>query len=1149
MKWNEAQERAIFTRDKNILVSAAAGSGKTAVLTERIRQLVVQEGVSLDEMLIMTFTNAAAAELRERTHQSLTEAMEEEGADLRILQEQLDLLPGADICTFHSFCLKVIRSYFYLTDVTPDFRICDETQEEIYEQEAMDRMMTESFEKKDSEILEFLRKYADSRGEDRVRKMVHAIHRFLKSLPEPEEWLEKSLTAIRESKNEQERETLPALLVLTEMVRRYDRFLREKKQSVNQLSFSDVEHIALQILRQEGPAEELREQYRCIFIDEYQDTSDLQETLVRLIRREDNVFMVGDVKQSIYQFRQADPSIFIEKYRSLREGSDPKGIKIDLNRNFRSKPNILDFVNEVMEPVMTEEAGGIVYDAAAKLYPGFDYAATPAADYPSLPVEIDVIEEKTVRERMIREGWTVSELKREELEAMQACRRIREVLGREYYDNKAKEVRRVSLSDIVVLMRSYRGAAQTWQEVFRRESIPAYVEGNDDYFETVEILVFTNLLKILVNRRQDIPLLSVLRSPIFGYTASELAAVRIHRKEGLFAESFLSYAEEGEEDALREKCRNTLERLDRWGEEAGYLSLKDLCWKAADESGYYEFAGALPRGSRRQENIRDLISRADKYQKDTGGNLAGFLKYIDRLAKTSAEVPARKPSGAGEEYVRLMSIHKSKGLEFPVVFVAGLSKEFNTMDTKGDLIVDMDFGVGVKCINSELRVKYDTLKRQLIADSMKLDSLGEEIRVLYVALTRAKEKLILTAGVKDLQATMTKQMISLMQIGESKGPLPYSMRSGAASFFLLILPSLMLHPSMRAVLEKYELDTALFDKYADEKSLVPGLKICILGEADLKSAMIEEQVGLIVRKDELKSAILDMDVDEELLKGMKERFSARYGHESLKGLFTKTTVSELKMAHMIEEGEVFGDSAGFVKEAEADAQAETGMGVAADAGDGADSGVAGEGDLSDKDGNGSAGGRIRLSGAERGTAYHRIMELLDENIYGDEKLMNEAGRLGEALVKSHVSNRVFAFMNQLSAVGMIPSEYPDNVWGPDIASFLGSDLGQRMGRAFRRGQLMREKPFMMGVSARELNEKFPEEEMVLIQGIIDAWFIEDGEIVLLDYKTDRVDTEKELIDRYKLQLDLYKRALEAAVGMKVKEVYIYAFRLHKVIAL
>ena len=752
MKWNEGQERAIFTRDKNILVSAAAGSGKTAVLTERIRQMVVREGVSVDQMLIVTFTNAAAAELRERIHKGILEAMEEDSTDAAALQEQLDLLPEADICTFHAFCLKVIRLYFFLTDVTPDFRICDEAQQEIFEQEALEQMMRESFEKEDPQILDFLTKYAGPRGDRNVTAMVQTLHRFLESLPEPDAWLDKSMDAVRESEDERERATLPAVEVLVGMTRRYDEILREKKRAVNQLSFSDVEHLALEILAQEGPAEELREQYRYIFIDEYQDTNELQETLVRRICREDNRFMVGDVKQSIYQFRLADPDIFVRKYRALRDGTDPTGIKIDLNRNFRSKPAVLDFVNRVMEPVMTEEAGGIAYDEAAMLYPGFDYENTPAAGYPPMEVIVDVIPEAETREALIKDGWIRSDLKREELGAMQAARRIREILGREYYDNKEKEVRRIGLSDIVVLMRAYRGAAQTWQEVFRREGIPAYFEGGDEYFDTVEILVFTNLLKILVNRRQDIPLLSVLRSVIFGFTASELAAIRIHQKEGLFAESFLSFAEEGEDEALREKCAEALRKLDRWSEEAGYLSLKDLCWKAADESGYYEFVGALPRGGRRQENIRDLIARADKFQKDTGRNLAGFLKYIDRIAKTSAPVPARKPAEAGEDYVRMMSIHKSKGLEFPAVILAGAGKAFNHRKPSEELSLHKDLGLGLRYRAPENEYSTKTLRQLAIDEAVKDAETAEEMRLLYVAMTRAREQLVIIGSVKNSEA-------------------------------------------------------------------------------------------------------------------------------------------------------------------------------------------------------------------------------------------------------------------------------------------------------------------------------------------------------------------------------------------------------------
>ena len=1094
MKWNEAQERAIFTRDKNILVSAAAGSGKTAVLTERIRQLVVKEGVSIDEMLVVTFTNAAAAELRERISDNITKAMEEEGADVSALQEQLDRLPEADICTFDSFCLKVIRSYFYLTDVTPDFKICEDFQQEIFEQEALDQVMQEAFEGKDPAVLDFLTRYADARGEARVTGMIQGVHRFMESLPEPEAWLEQGLETLRASEEETEAATVPALEVLAGMTRRYGEILREKKLAVNQLSFADVEHLALEILRQEGPAGELRDLYRYIFIDEYQDTNELQESLIARICREDNLFMVGDVKQSIYQFRLADPSIFIRKYRELREGTDPSGIKIDLNRNFRSKPPILETVNEVMGPVMTEEAGGIAYDEAARLYPGFDYETGPAAELPAPSVQIDVLVEAPLRASLREQGLTETDLKREELEAMDAVRRIREVLGKEYYDSKAGEVRRIGLSDIVVLMRSYRGAAQTWQEVFRREEIPAYIEGNDEYFETVEILVFTNLLKLLVNRRQDIPLLSVLRSMIFGFTASELAAVRVHQREGLFAESFLSYCEEGKDEALRRKCREALAKLDRWSLEAGYLSLKDLCWKVADESGFYEFAGALPRGSRRQENIRDLIRRAERYQNDTGQNLAGFLRFIDRVAKTSAAAPSRKPSGAEEDFVRLMSIHKSKGLEFPVVILAGAGKSFYHRKPSEELSLDKDLGIGLCYRSPDNDFRSRTLRQLRIDEAVKEKEVAEEMRLLYVGMTRAREQLFVIGSLTNEKA--------LEHFGE-KAP-----REGK-SYLEWIAYAVGDEPEtavrkMEIVTEFPSGDPSRGPSQSASRTAPPS------GGSQEHSA---EGSGT----DDLASPLEgggaaegggEGSAEAALRKKILDRLDFKYPYTEATKIPAKFTATELNRyyAEDLEElRETFGEELPEGPEEIPEAKIRV---------------PKLRRDITPY----SASREGKISGAERGTLTHRVLQELDlgrcgsrEAIEAQIREMTEGGRLTE---------------REARAV--------DPGW---IRRFFESDLGERMLRA---PKVYREQEFLLW-------QPWDGDTGSIVQGIIDCFF-EDGEgLVLIDYKTDYIPPEEgaleEKAEHYRRQIEVYRRAIEEARGTPVTESYLYflsigeAFRL------
>ena len=527
------------------------------------------------------------------------------------------------------------------------------------------------------------------------------------------------------------------------------------------------------------------------------------------------------------------------------------------------------------------------------------------------------------------------------------------------------------------------------------------------------------------------------------------------------------------------------------------------------------------------------------FEKSSFKGLFHFIRYIEHIKLIEVDYGEAGIIDENADVVRIMSIHKSKGLEFPVVFVAGMAKGFNMRDTKKDLVADMDLGVGVKCIDLENRLKYDTLKRIVIADKMTKDCLGEELRVLYVALTRAKEKLIMTASMKKLGRRLQKALDKLPLTKDDR-LLPFSMRLGAGSYFDWGLSAIAAHPAFEGACKKYELDTSSFDTYRDKEGCYPPLKITVLGDADLKEKMIVNDVLGNFRQKELEIGV-ESGFDAELAKRLKEKFDSKYAFENLKGLYTKTTVTELKK-HLLEEmGEVFGKEAEFAQDTASEEEKQTPEMQA-------DSGTERH-----------AAPLKRLSGADRGTAYHRIMELLDEEIFGDEKLTAEAAELFDkvdpmAKGKSgadldHISKKIYAWMKNLAEKKVIPEEYPGSVWSGDVTRFIGSPLGQRMAKAYREGRLMREKPFMMGIPASELDSRFPDRETVLIQGIIDAWFFEGDDIILMDYKTDKVDREEELSERYSIQLDYYKRALEAATGKKVKEIYIYSFKFGKDIEL
>ncbi len=937
----------------------------------------------------------------------------------------------------------------------------------------------------------------------------------------------------------------------------------QKKREKQLIDFSDMEHFALQILIDHPKDEdcaglssmeilskctpstvalEYREYFKEVLIDEYQDSNNVQEMILKAISGEkagiSERFMVGDVKQSIYKFRLARPEIFMEKLFSYDREKAALDRRIDLHKNFRSRDQVLSATNYIFEKIMGKDLGGVDYDEDARLVPGAEFQE-PAMD---VTPEFMILDGSDVLDA--DDDEYISAMSAREKEALMIAGRIHEL---------RQENPLLKYKDMVILLRSLSGWDDVFKEVLEDQGIPTYIESKSGYFDSPEVAVLLQMLTVIDNPRQDIPLVAVMHSEIGGFSDEELATIRVLIDADEEA-SLLGYLYEGlqalkgADEALLTKIRDFVSMIEEFRTLSTYTPVHELLQMIIDRTSFDCIAASKPAGSQRRANIELLLSNAANFEKTSFKGLFRFVRYIEHLKTIKVDYGEAGIIDENADVVRIMSIHKSKGLEFPVVFVSGLSKQFNRMDTRGDLIADMDLGIGVKCINTDLRVKYDTLKRQMIADKMEIESLGEEIRVLYVALTRAKEKLILTAGVKDPAKELSSAVFSIPRLTAEKRLLPYSMRRGTDSFFDLLINALMLHPGMGEVYDKYSISSDAYKEKVD-KDGYPELKITTYGDKDLKNGLIHDSLNGVIRKEELKSKLLrvlegesDLGLKMELTERLKEKFSALYAHEDLKGLFTKTTVSELKKKSYTEESEVFADTADYAKDIEEPAEEGTdevskGDRTKENAG------------KTEKDGVAEKGAKTMLRGAERGTAYHRFMELLDKDVYGDEALMKKALSVTADGTLDEVSKRLYAWGKNKVAGGWISADELDSVWTPDITAFLKTDLGQRMGEAFRRGQLMREKPFMLGVPASELNSSFPKNEMVLVQGIIDAWFIEGNELVLLDYKTDRVKDEQTLIDRYKVQLLLYKRALEAATLRKVREVYIYAFDLAKVIKL
>lgn len=1285
VSWTTEQQQVIDLRNRNILVSAAAGSGKTAVLVERIVKIITDKNhpVDIDHLLIVTFTNAAAAEMRERIGNAIEKALDEQPGNEHLLR-QLTLIHNAQITTIDSFCLYVVRNHFHEIDLEPNFRIGDEGELKLLREDVLGRVLEQNYEEPSEAFSDFVEGYASGRTDAALNEMILQLYEFSRSYPWPEKWLD-SFVGIYRIENREELDRAEWLAPLTQNIRfvlkdceqllkqalavtqqddgpdmyekavrsdlekyeslskltsfcelsvalsdiKYDRLassrgfegdpdklelvksLREQAKDVvkklckqyffcspemmieqlertepmleevvrltkqfadefaaakrrkNLVDFHDVEHFALQILVDEETekakktAEEFRDTFEEIMIDEYQDSNEVQETLLRSISREErgenNIFMVGDVKQSIYRFRLARPELFMKKYDSysLEESTTQR---IDLHKNFRSREEVLTCTNDIFYKIMARSLGNVEYDAEAALYPGASY-----------PVSADFIPEILLADSNdeLLEDTELSDKKT--LEAKIVAEEIRHLMKTQPVTDKATgELRAARYSDIVILLRSLSGWADSLVEVLNGNGIPAHTVSSTGYFSTVEVQTVLSMLRLLDNPRQDIPMAAVLRSPMAGLTDEELAVLRLEDGSVPFHEAVLELAEGlYEEDGQKEisdseadqkqgrnadgKKEDDIETTTHWKLLKFYKKYRQLRQLVPDtpihelieiilrETGYGHYVAAMPAGSRRTANLNMLLEKAAAYEKTSYKGLFHFVRYIDELQKYDVDFGEADMVGENEDVVRIMSIHKSKGLEFPIVIVSGMGKNFNKQDTRSKMVLHPELGIGLDYMDGKKRIKSPTIAKKAIAKQIDLENLGEELRVLYVALTRAKEKLILTGTLKDAPEKLEffRQQANLSKAADR--PLSYLTREGASGYLDWILPAVLSYG----------------DKYPVR--IVEAAEL-VLDEVENQ---LEQNEDLTERIEEIEAA------DTQLVGQLKQRFLQRYPYQVDVLRKNKYSVSELKHRAMRERFEAEQEETvpAFLEEpvtptiplfiqrqgsVEQEAQNK-----AQDAGQEAES---------------KAEQKIKSNtanrGALRGTAVHRVMECYD---FASEKSVQEQM---EAMEKEE---KITADMRAL-------------VKEQIVADFVSSETGKRMALAQRMGALYREKPFVMGFTEEELenygfgagaqmieNEvqtenaqqeivlenvsrenHMHEEDLTLIQGIIDVFWIEDDGITVLDYKTDRVDTAQELIDRYATQLKLYADALErvfAARKLKVKEILIYSFSLEQLITL
>ena len=1199
--FTKEQQQVIDTRNRNLLVSAAAGSGKTAVLVERIIQMILnkEHPVDIDRLLVVTFTNAAAAEMRERIRQAIDRELAVDPFNEH-LQKQAALLHKAQITTIDSFCLFVIRNHFHEIGLDPGFRVADEGELKLLQQDTLNELLEQEYDAADPKFLQCVEYFTGGSNDRLLMQYIEKLYDFAESYPWPEDWLlgcmedykiadvgelngtqwcryltshvrfmleelaGKLRQACRLSERpagpymygellEKEAEMLeqaskkeiyqeqyevmekitfgrlpskkddsvdPALRTMAQQLRNevkkqieklkgdfllrspeqalaqmqracpmveelvslvltYERMLTQKKREANIIDFGDMEHLALQILltKEDGEivptkaAKEYRECFDEILIDEYQDSNLVQEYLLTAVSGEqdgrNNRFMVGDVKQSIYKFRLARPELFMEKYHTYtKEESNCQ--RIDLHKNFRSRREVLEGVNTLFQKIMGQELGGIVYDEDAALYEGASYPENTGNDMEYLIFTQEEESGESVRS----------------FEARAIAAKIRTLYQSfQVTDKETGALRPVQYRDMVILLRTNSGWAQEFKETLQKEGIPAYVSLRTGYFEASEIRELLQFLHVIDNPRQDIPLYGTLKSYFGGFSEEEIARIRVGetgRKiagKGALEEVAVTVnrpaalidqlrAYEGE---LKEKIADFLTTLDHYRQMSVYTPIHKLLEALIYTTGYFQYVTAKPGGEQRRANVEMLLSKAAAFEQTSFYGVFHFLRYIEQLSKYEVDYGEADILDENADVVRIMSIHKSKGLEFPVCFVAGLSKKFNMQDTTGRLVTDMDLGIGVDEIDSELRIQRRMTKKNVVSLKMRLDTLAEEMRVLYVAMTRAREKLILTAVVKDEEKL--KEQIALYENTKADdGRMRFTDLLNAGSFLQFVLPAL---------------SDAQF-----------------ISEGELKEQEISEECGQILQREQFVYRITREEESEGELaqkEKLQQRMDRRYADEGLKELVTKTSVSELKKAQMDLDfaGELFPEKE-IVPYIPAFMQEEQGM-----------------------------------CGADRGSAYHRVMELLDF-----EKVLEAKAKTWEQ--EQEELERQIALMVEKE---LLQKPWSEAVSVKKLVIFFQSSLAQRMAKAQHLQKLKKEQPFVLGIAADRVKPQFPHEEQVLIQGIIDAFFEEGDDLILMDYKTDAVKTGEELVKRYHTQMEYYTEALERIVGKKVKERIIYSFAL------
>ncbi|MHC5293637.1 helicase-exonuclease AddAB subunit AddA [Listeria welshimeri] len=1208
--WTDDQWKAIQANGNNILVAAAAGSGKTAVLVTRIIEKLVDEtgNLNVDELLIVTFTNASAAEMKYRIGKSLEEALSQ-NPDSSHLKKQVALLNYASISTLHSFCLEIIRKHYFEADIDPNFRLIEPIESSMIRDEVLEELLEKEYSIANNEaFFHLVESFTGDRTDAELHMLISKLYDFSRANPNPDLWLEqmvnfydtKDINSITElpyfpiikedielrinqaksyllnaieyasenngpapyletlendlaqlntlsniswtnwqdvklrvesmdfkripslkNKSDYDEEYVeetkrfrdaakkeiknvlvdwfsreetnyladlekmkPDIKTISELVKNFDNNFFEEKQRRGVLDFNDLEHLALKILlKNDVPsdvAKSYQKQFKEVLIDEYQDTNMVQETILLLVTNSEeskgNLFMVGDVKQSIYRFRLAEPTLFMTKYQEYQQNGEGEGIRIDLSQNFRSRKEVLDATNFIFHQLMDKHVAEIDYDEAAELTLGANF---PKSNH--MATELLLIDMKS-NENESEDELSPQELQKNQVEARAIATKIREMIDNKFpiYDKKLQQNRSIQYRDIVILSRSMTSAPDM-EEAMKVQDIPFYVSNNSGYFETTEVATMIALLKVIDNPYQDIPLAAVLRSPIVGLNEEELGQIRMAKKKGYFFDALLAY-KDITVSAAADRISDFITQLNNWRELSIRENLTALIWQIYQETNFYEFVGGLPGGKQRQANLRALYDRANQYEKTAFRGLFRFVRFVERLEVRGDDLGTAKTLGEKEDVVRMMTIHASKGLEFPVVIISGLSKKFNMRDIYSKTLLDKDYGFASNYRDIEKMIVYPTIMQQAIKQKKSREMIAEEMRVLYVALTRAEEKLILTATVPDFEKTSK----NWLQVSNQKETiLPASIRAKAKCYLDWIGNTIIRHTSFKDLLCEERIQTL-----PTEMKLQIEIKT---KEMFLTTELEEHKVDNWLENVKAHEPVPVQSAYKDEI----ERFmNYKYKDVAATEIRAKQSVTELKRQFSLQDS--WSDTS-ILKEFQK---------VSLD--------------------RPKFLQQNKLSATEIGTAMHTLMQAVSLTYKPSEKDLT-------SLLQSMQEKDILTEA-QIKAINI-----------KQIMGFFDSPLGETVLQ--KSDQVKREVPFSYLLPVAKLYKQSDLEEHVLIQGVVDSMIEEEDAITLIDYKTDKIEgryanweaAEKVMKERYQIQIKLYAEAIQAITGKKVSNAYLYFF--------